>query len=63
MVVAIMTFSKNAFIALSIKFRFLSESRLIIIKDKEILVHVSFFSDYLLSTKNIANSTACKMII
>jgi len=42
-VVAIMTFSKNAFIALSIKFRFLSESRLIIIKDKEILVHVSFF--------------------
>ena len=37
MVVAIMTFSKNAFIALSIKFRFLSESRLIIIKDKEIL--------------------------
>lgn len=43
MVVAIMTFSKNAFIALSIKFRFLSESRLIIIKDKEILVHVSFF--------------------
>lgn len=42
-VVAIMTFSKNAFNALSTKFSFLSESKLIILKDKEIVVHVSFF--------------------